>query len=292
MGRPLFSQPYVTAPVVRSEPEPGVTPYEKWTRWNCFDPDADEFFESEHAVYEAFIDPVPHSSQEGEDMVVTLVEREYSQSSSEGSGSESGSPMAVGSDDPASMLAEVYASANWEGRFLAQPLAFVSEAQSASDATATPFFASVTGAMSRNAELSNGARAGRQRSATINIMTNVRVPDVRQGSNAIPTSNAADIVPRTLNITPINIPTPRTEIFEPASGSSPLPPLPSTPPSQRRAPQVAPSPAPSVSPRINSWSRPVMPPSPSPTAPLPNRSARMSLAHIHPIIVRARDLAT
>src|ERR1700692_417065 len=56
MGRPLFSTSYST-PVVRTEPEPAppTIPFEKWTHWNAFDPDSDEFFESPDAVYEAFL---------------------------------------------------------------------------------------------------------------------------------------------------------------------------------------------------------------------------------------------
>ncbi|EKM50637.1 uncharacterized protein PHACADRAFT_264016 [Phanerochaete carnosa HHB-10118-sp] len=42
MGRPLFSQAY-TAPAVRVEPEQ-PQPYERWSYWNPFDPDSEEFF--------------------------------------------------------------------------------------------------------------------------------------------------------------------------------------------------------------------------------------------------------
>ncbi|OCH91517.1 hypothetical protein OBBRIDRAFT_792229 [Obba rivulosa] len=65
MGRPLFSHQYQT-PAVRVEPEQPPT-YEKWTYWNAFDPDSDEFFESEDAVYEAFVDPSQLPLQDQED---------------------------------------------------------------------------------------------------------------------------------------------------------------------------------------------------------------------------------
>ncbi|KAI0791981.1 hypothetical protein C8Q75DRAFT_753897 [Abortiporus biennis] len=81
MGRPLFSR-QTTTPAVRVEPEqtiPQNPPYERWTYWNAFDPDADEFFESDEAVYEAFIDPsqLPHTLSEAQSgSRETVVERE------------------------------------------------------------------------------------------------------------------------------------------------------------------------------------------------------------------------
>ncbi|KAL6300907.1 hypothetical protein BKA93DRAFT_752418 [Sparassis latifolia] len=61
MGRPLFSSTHIPAVRVETEHEPEPAPahpaYEKWSYWKPFDPDADEFFENDDAVYEAFIDP-------------------------------------------------------------------------------------------------------------------------------------------------------------------------------------------------------------------------------------------
>jgi len=59
MGRPLFSQSPSVA--VRVEPvvvtPPAEQPVcERWTYWNPFDPDSEEFFSNE--VYEAFVDPL------------------------------------------------------------------------------------------------------------------------------------------------------------------------------------------------------------------------------------------
>jgi len=59
MGRPLFSQSPSVA--VRIEPvvvtPPAEQPVcERWTYWNPFDPDSEEFFSNE--VYEAFVDPL------------------------------------------------------------------------------------------------------------------------------------------------------------------------------------------------------------------------------------------
>jgi len=104
MGRPLFSHQYQT-PAVRVEPEQPPT-YEKWTYWNAFDPDSDEFFESEDAVYEAFIDPSQLPLQGSEDGTQSrshspqLVMRDDSVSSASSSGR--GTPM----DDAQSVSVE------------------------------------------------------------------------------------------------------------------------------------------------------------------------------------------
>ena len=50
-----------TAPdvVIRAAPDsaPDHPEVSKWSYWNAFDPDADEFFDGPNAVYEAFVDP-------------------------------------------------------------------------------------------------------------------------------------------------------------------------------------------------------------------------------------------
>ncbi|KAI0079385.1 hypothetical protein K474DRAFT_1659199 [Panus rudis PR-1116 ss-1] len=98
MGRPLFSSRPALATAssaVRVEPEPTPTPYptyETWTYWNAFDPDSDEFFEREDAVYEAFVDPstLPQPNMEGGERDRSLSPVEASEESSSSSESESG----------------------------------------------------------------------------------------------------------------------------------------------------------------------------------------------------------
>ncbi|KAH9832610.1 uncharacterized protein C8Q71DRAFT_777294 [Rhodofomes roseus] len=87
MGRPLFSQ-YHQTPAVRVEPEQPQPACEKWTYWNAFDPDSDEFFERDDAVYEAFV------PQDGTALPQppTLMDMPLSSSSSEASSSGRGSP--------------------------------------------------------------------------------------------------------------------------------------------------------------------------------------------------------
>ncbi|KAH7890873.1 hypothetical protein F5I97DRAFT_1946996 [Phlebopus sp. FC_14] len=102
MGRPLFSKAFQTAPAVR---EPQSPQYEKWSYLNAFDPDSDEFFESEQAVYEAFMDPVTSGNSEDEeegdeDRDVLVVRLGYPASS------ERDSPMAAGADEPAHLVVD------------------------------------------------------------------------------------------------------------------------------------------------------------------------------------------
>jgi hypothetical protein len=60
MGRPLYTSLLLArhATETAAQPEPPMPTYpvvEKWSRWNAFDPDSDEFFEADNAVYEAFL---------------------------------------------------------------------------------------------------------------------------------------------------------------------------------------------------------------------------------------------
>ena len=60
MGRPLYTSILLArhateAAVQSAPPKPTYPVVEKWSRWNAFDPDSDEFFEADDAVYEAFL---------------------------------------------------------------------------------------------------------------------------------------------------------------------------------------------------------------------------------------------
>jgi len=57
MGRPLYSTLIATAEPVVHVAEAKTPTYERWSPVNAFDPDADEFFEGDNAVYEAFLSP-------------------------------------------------------------------------------------------------------------------------------------------------------------------------------------------------------------------------------------------
>jgi len=287
MGRPLYSLSY-TAPAVRTEPEAGVSPYEKWTYWNAFDPDSDEFFESDNAVLEDFIDLDQASPPALEALTADLVGRRggsNSSSSSEGTVSERGSPMAVGSDDPASMLAEAYPAVNWE---LREESANSDPARESTSQFIMNMFDVVS--LSEN-EGEGVAPDGYQhsRSATLTMLPDPRMPRPRFPAEALP---------RTSSITPIPIPvgrnraTSRRGLEQMTNSPTSSPFIPSTPPSHSSFGQGTPSSGSSSTPTFLTWSRhPMTPASPTPNSgPLTNPNARMSLAHIAPTLIRAQEV--
>jgi hypothetical protein len=269
MGRPFYSQTYISEPAVRTESPPTIPPYEKWTYWNAFDPDSEEFFEND-PVCEAFIDH--HPANEDGRLMVHILEESESSASSEGSVSEQGSPMAVGSDDPARMLGATYQEywALQRQPSASSPVDVPSmrtdnPSQYPSSFSVTPEFESRV--------LGSG---NRQRSATVVVLPQRRL--------STPLQNSIDNLPRTSNITPITIPS-RPSI---SNTPAPLPyDLPSTPPSQTVLPNQM------TTPRILTWASraPTTAGSPSlPGGPLTNPSARMALAHITPSLIRVRDV--
>lgn len=281
MGRPIFSHTYAAAsPAVRTEPEPKVDTCEKWSVWNRFDPDSDEFFEN--AEYEAFIDPAQLAAHSVEIPVLAEAEGQSDTSdSSDGGASDEGSPMAVGSDDPAVLIADAYAEAytapstSWEDftqwRTRGGPPLFAPHSPVANQST-PPF---IPPSISR--ESSPGLEV---------------VPLPADEPPRSPTLR------RAVNITPIVISRIQTEATD-RSPSPETPDAPSTPPTHATPlPQsslVTPSPPPSLTPRIYSWRRQ---PSASPTSPsrirgnwdgpLTNPHARMSFARIEATPVRIR----
>ena len=299
MGRPLFSASYTT-PAVRSEPQPAPPTilFEKWTYWNAFDPDSDEFFDSPDAVYEAFLDPADvqpvleeraDSSAEPE-RLGELIARELAESrsdssaSSEGTISGRGSPMAVGSDDPASMLVDAYRVDEFEPRRYSQRV------------TESDF----TG---RTRHQSDHAEHQRTREAR-------HIPPYRYADDDVLTTTALDLMNerRVSRVMPPLSPF-RSRGFIPnfPSTRSITPPQPHDRDQDDSYPYIThertnPSPPPSVTPRLYSWSarNPLGradPGSPSPLplqrqrlrpGPLTNPNARMSLAHLSPAPVRVR----
>lgn len=284
MGRPLFSASYST-PAVRTEPEPAQPAilYEKWTRWNAFDPDSDEFFNSEDAVFEAFLDPadVEASTEERErqrqrprpvqpEPVDVMIVRELeersdsSSSSSEGTVSGRGSPMAVGSDDPAGMLADAYRAGEFEPRNTArrQRVALIHDG------------------MPPLRDIDDDERTA---TTVLDILNDRRVSRVMPHSPF----RSRGFIPRFSDTRPNTPPHQRTHTHN----DHVIPEL-----------AVTPSPAPTVTPRLYSWSSSTpfgrdSVASPTPvhrqrqrdrTSPLTNPSARMSLPHLSPAPVRVR----
>ena len=114
MGRALYSQTYpAPAPVITIRTEPEITPQpcEPWSSWDHFDPDSEEFFQD--AEYEAFIDPAQYAREQlAAARADSLGDADGDAASDASESSEGGvsagngeSPMAVGADDPAVLIA-------------------------------------------------------------------------------------------------------------------------------------------------------------------------------------------
>ena len=294
MGRTLFSQSYSTVPAVRIEPEPTVDLCEKWSMWNRFDPDSEDFFQD--AEYEAFIDPAQYQREQEESATVAQADAATEISDSSESSSEQGSPMAVGSDDPAILIA-TYANPPWTGA--AASVGWQSPPTDHSTVTAGIAYApgrmqSVFGARQYETEdtdhLGNPAfippASFREPSPGIELD-----PSHPSSPPHSPTLR------RTVNITPITVSTNPQVVFMPPT-RSPSPDSSSTPPPLRHQTSTAiltPSPAPSVTPRFYSWNHhpsPTLPPSPSlrgnRDGPFTNPHARVSLMRIDAATARVR----
>ncbi|EJF57210.1 hypothetical protein BD309DRAFT_456158 [Dichomitus squalens] len=274
MGRPLFSAP--RQPVVRVEPEPQHPAVEKWTYWNAFDPDSDEFFENDDAVYEAFIDPADRI-QLPADRTEPLAEPIDVSSSSEASSSGRGTPTEAVSDIDSDDLRATM-------RVNFQNL----------EETRARIMRALDLPLARNSALDAEIDAGRGLPAEERVAyllsllerTNSgREPGQEQRGAQLETRPTRERVPTYLDWPPQD--EPRSPSPEPAtivrvSVASP-PARPATPPAQivQATPSFAsPSPPPSVTPRLYSWST-LSAPGPSvPASPLTNRGARMSVAHI------------
>jgi len=261
MGRPLYSASYST-PAVRTEPEiaPPTASFEKWTYWNPFDPDSDEFFERADAVYEAFIDPadVPPATAEREtdepERLAAIIARELEEdsTSSEGTISGRGSPMADGSDDPSGMLVDAYRAGEFEPR-------------TQSEAAPTP---GVT-----NEEYQGGREE-------------ISIPPLRDVS--APVMSALDLINsrRVSRVMPLSPFRSRGFIpYFPPSSTTP-PPRPSdvdqvddTPGHNSTYEWTSPSPVPTVTPRLYSWSSRTPLGRVEPGSPSPPQRSRPSPPH-------------
>lgn len=287
MGRALFSQSYSSPPpIVHKEPEtqpPAPYTYEKWSSWNSFDPDADEFFED--AVYEAFVPRIPREEEDSDEQAETLI-MEGNSSAASSEGSDRGSPMAVGSGPDAYPVTDAYYSAtplDWDGRYSIQ------NRQISTLASALPMYAPGRTrqrderladiiAMRREGqgqgqaytsvfEFGRGsARRNRARSATLPAHppflppSSFRTSDPLSDSEDDSVESSVSFMRRTVDITPIdvNVHPPLSMTVRPASPLSPVSPTsfyPSTPPSTSHLTfhNFTPSPPPTVTPRIYSW---------------------------------------
>ena len=282
MGRPLFSKAFQSDPVVR-EPE-SPCPYEKWSYINAFDPDSDEFFENDQAVYEAFVDPVAaeHSEDEEEmeerDMVVIRMGN-ASPISSEDSLSDPDSPMAVGADDPAQYIAQAYRRQRAEAEAPVRVR------------LATP---SISGDVQRDTSVSRDS--GLINSSRDNVAI---LDEPASALQAHPASHDGhlelrDQFPLPPPSEPIPVPGTRSQHSASVEGLSFSSfyhqSLPLTPPSHTSFTRFSPSPPPTVSPRLYTWASRRQAYSSTGTSPFINTNARLSHTHISPVLIRARDV--
>jgi hypothetical protein len=300
MGRSLFSQSYSTMPAVRIEPEPTVDLCEKYSLWNRFDPDSDDFFQD--AEYEAFIDPAQYQREQEELVVVTRADvapedSESSESSHSDRDSDRGSPMAVGSDDPTILIAS-YANHPWS-----------TPAASGGWQSATTDHSAVTAGITYNPRRMQSVFGGRPHETedSDHLGNPVFIPpdSFREPSepDELPSSppHSPPTLRRTTDIMPITVPTNPHVVFMPPTRTPSPGPLttPFTPPLEYQSlpPMLTPSPAPSVTPRFYSWQHhrpiPTVPPSPTLSrgnrdGPFTNPHARVSLMRIDAATARAR----
>ena len=271
MGRPLFSAS--RQPAVRVEPEPQHPTIEKWTYWNAFDPDSDEFFENDDAVYEAFIDPADRI-QLPTDPTHPPAEPIDVSSSSEASSSGRGTPMEVVDDidHPADRMLTVTMQ-DLESR--------------------TRIMRALDLPLPRNPALDAAIDAGRglpaeERVTYLRSLLDRTDPERERaqdlGAQLEVRSSLREREPTYLDW-PQEDSRPATP--EPAQGpraSTPATPVrpstPPAPPAQATPLFVSPSPPPSVTPRLYSWTTMPAPGPAVPMSPLTNRGARMSVAHI------------
>ena len=310
MGRPLFS--HHQTPAVRVEPEQPQPVCEKWTYWNAFDPDSEEFFKRDDAVYEAFVADdgivLPHSP--------TVIEAP-SVSSSEASSSGRVSPTEDAGRDLSTE--EIDLALRREANLIRlgatreeEIQRRVREAREAfadsglsipdipADADPDTILRYVRGldSISRHASMQavrervlpptppsaprdTSSEPFRPIATTDDLTHSETTGEQTSAARGIPVA-----VPSTLSATTATqtLLFPDRPLTPPANIGLLTTQLLSTPPSRSPALDASPSPPPSVTPRLYSWSaRNPAPATPVSPGPLRNRDARLSVEHISPL---------
>lgn len=283
MGRPLYSKAFQTEPIIR-EPEAPL-PYEKWSYINAFDPDSDEFFENDQAVYEAFVDhvPVDHSEDEEEleeDRETVVIRLDLT---GEGSLLNRDSPMAVGGDSLAQYIAQAYRRQTTEAETPVRVRLATHGTHGEVQSDLPVSHESVEIDSSRDIMAPLDAHPQPVPATQPHNISNHTHHEPR-GELPLPTPSA-----------PIPVPGTYSQHSSPGEGLSFSSfyhqHLSSTPPPRYTSfSRFSPSPPPTVSPRIYTWASHRQTYSPAGTSPLPNNNARMSHAHISPALVRVRDV--
>jgi len=218
MGRALFSQKYLSKPAVCEDPTPPFdVPCQRWSPCNQFDPDSEEFFKN--AQLEQFLDglfdssvwTLEHSPGDPQNTAaldnvsdsVSSPTTASSNDSDESLSDSNDSPMAIGTDDPASLL-DVYVPADFAQD---QP-----RRQSHSTRSTRP--SSRRPSSLRHPEGSLISHQTSPTSTSTVLSTAQTHPNAQQAAG----SPRSLVVRRTVNITPINIP---PSLPTPASPSPP-----------------------------------------------------------------------
>lgn len=270
MGRALFSLAYAAPePAVRTEPEPEVEPYGRWSSRNRFDPDSDEFFQD--AEYEAFIDTVHVQRQRTPVDTLQLAIDGYRHGVDLGDSSdgEPASPVAPSSQVPVVLGGRLYNNQpltrtystdrrlEWTER-ASSPASYVS-----SSASLLPVHSPVSPQSPDFLDNPPFIPPSSFREPT---------PDIERESRFRIDPPPSPPLRRTVNIIPINVS--RIQIMPASRSPSPdSPPVPSTPPSRttplslhQSQAMLTPSPPPTVTPRFYSWQNhpiPALPTSPT-----------------------------
>lgn len=262
MGRPLYSRTFSNTPAVR-EPEPSSC--ETWSYLNSFDPDSDEFFDNENAVYEDFIGPVtlfnPEEEEEEErDMLVVRMRHGSPITSDSSSESGSESPVAV----PARLVVDAF-----------QDIRQIDEAESEPAVRVRLAPRAVPGEVRWGSQTTESGRSQPRRMLATRAAT--RPFPQRDESLPIPAPSAPIPVPAVSR---------RSAAVDERVFSSP-----STPPRQTPVAHFSMSPPPTSTPRLYTWARnPTLSASPSSGSPFTNPHARTSYTHLSPALIRIRDV--
>ncbi|KAH9951214.1 hypothetical protein B0H21DRAFT_720123 [Amylocystis lapponica] len=297
MGRPLFSISH--APHVRVEPEPVYPVPEKWSYWKPFDPDADEFFENDDAVYEAFIDPTQLPLHDhGSEHSVAMVVENSSSSSSSSSSSGRGSPMDASegiSVEEIDLHLRQQATPAWleTGRAEDDEETRRHGTQGPPPPARSMLYETLEG--SEEAARAHSPAMGTEYTNVYPIVSgsisssSAHALHMREHRAQSFQFSDTFIGTRPRSVSPIPVPASPPPRVAPSSTQPATPVRPSTPPNQFSPFYGSPSPPPSVTPRLYSWSshNPMasLPTSPSAAGPLTNRSARLSVTHISPALL-------
>ncbi|KIY49937.1 hypothetical protein FISHEDRAFT_72167 [Fistulina hepatica ATCC 64428] len=309
MGCPRYSTRISSASTTRTstpavspepQPEPAVAVFEKWSPLNPFDPDSEEFWAN--AIHDEFVDnqPMRENSQPfvdpvvGENQDIVARARRLSWSSASESESEGSSPMAVGADDPAALITQVY-TPDWD-RQLASP-ALDTDSEVAPTAPWIHF--------DRFDAEGESARLQRRHVARPPVLASASYaaepPSSLRNSTTVADLGATGVHrPVAVYLREANERIAQDVVHvDERDGAVPfIPVMPSTPPtpaaSSPSQPSFSPSPSVSVTPRFYTWAGSPRAASESAVAPVPivaprvgplsNPGARMSYAHITPRI--------